>query len=495
MHHNDYYPKKLHRYYFITINQIDIKMHSHTTDQDNQISLKNSGMLPLFTILCLGVWLHAASSMLAATTLPQAVAEIGGANLIGWAFSLYLFGSILAGAATGMIVLHLGLRYALLGSALLYAFGSVVCAVAPEISTILLGRLLQGVGGGSLLALTYVSLNRLFPQEMIPRLIALISVVWSVSAFCGPMIGGSLSTYGLWRFAYWAFAGQATIFALAVFFLVTDPLSKSEQTTLKIPIVRLSLIGGTILLVSLAGAKFHLLISPLLCLGGFLLFRTFLWMDNRNTAHRMFPKKPFDFKTSTGCGLLFFLTISMSTMSFLVYGPFLLDILYGVTPLSAGYIVVSESIAWGISAIFFSRFDQHMEKWLIRLGSVLITGSNLAFAMVFPIESLWLVIACAICQGAGFGMLWGFIIRRILAATSTTERDITASTIPTTQQIGFAIGAATTGIIANAVGFGEDVSITTAQSAGFWLFAAYLPLLLFSNILAWKISTTPKTHP
>jgi MFS family permease len=466
-------------------------MFSQINHQDiNKSSLKDSGMLPLFTILCLGVWLHAASSMLAATTLPQAVAEIGGANLIGWAFSLYQLGSILAGAATGMYVLYIGLRYALLGSALLYAIGCVVCAVAPEISIMLLGRLLQGVGGGSILALTYVSLNRLFPHEMIPRLIALISVVWSVSAFCGPLIGGSLSTYGLWRFAYWAFAGQAMIFVLAVFFLVVDPIVKNEKSPLKIPLVRLSLIGSTILLVSMAGAKFHLLISPLLCFGGFLLFRIFLWMDNTNTTHRLFPKNPFDIKTSTGCGLLFFFTISMSTMSFLVYGPFLLDILYGVTPLSAGYIVVSGAMAWGVSAIVFSRFNQHSEKWLIRLGSVLVTCSNLGFALVFPMGQLWLVLSCAICQGIGLGMLWGFVARRILAATAASERDLTSSTIPTTQQIGFAVGAATTGIVANAVGFGENISIATAQSAGFWLFMAYLPFLFFANILAWKFSAS-----
>ena len=54
-------------------------------------------------MLCVGVWLHAASSMLAAITLPSAVREFGGGELIGWAFALYLLGSILAGAGTGVL--------------------------------------------------------------------------------------------------------------------------------------------------------------------------------------------------------------------------------------------------------------------------------------------------------------------------------------------------------------------------------------------------------
>ena len=160
-------------------------------------ALLDSGGLARFSILCLGLWLHAASSMLAATTLPSAVDDIGGAHLVGWAFSLYLLGSILAGAVTGFVVVRSGLRFALLGAATLYGSGSIVCAVAPEMTTFLLGRLLQGVGGGWLVALTYVAINRLFPPELTPRLIALTSAIWSTSAFCGPLIGGSFATYGL----------------------------------------------------------------------------------------------------------------------------------------------------------------------------------------------------------------------------------------------------------------------------------------------------------
>ena len=141
-----------------------------------------------FSVLCFGIWLHAASSMLAATTLPNAVGDIGGAHLISWAFSLYQLGSILIGAATGLFAARIGLRYTLIGAASLYSIGSIVCAIAPEMVVMLSGRLLQGVGGGGLVALTYVAVNRLFPQTLIPQLIALTSAIWSVSAFCGPLI-------------------------------------------------------------------------------------------------------------------------------------------------------------------------------------------------------------------------------------------------------------------------------------------------------------------
>ena len=101
----------------------------------------------LVTVLCLGVWLHAADSLLAATVMPSAIAEIGGLAFIYWTVALYQLGSILAGAITGILAVRLGLRGAMTLAALIYAAGCAISALAPDIAAMLLGRLLQGWGG------------------------------------------------------------------------------------------------------------------------------------------------------------------------------------------------------------------------------------------------------------------------------------------------------------------------------------------------------------
>ncbi|MFT5664620.1 MAG: hypothetical protein ACI9JR_002020, partial [Gammaproteobacteria bacterium] len=60
--------------------------------------------------MVLAVWLHASNSMLTATTMPSAVSEIGGLNLLHWTFSLYLVGSIVAGASVGLLVVRSDIR-------------------------------------------------------------------------------------------------------------------------------------------------------------------------------------------------------------------------------------------------------------------------------------------------------------------------------------------------------------------------------------------------
>jgi MFS family permease len=98
--------------------------------------------------MALAVWLHAANSMLTATTMPSAIEEVGGLNLISWTFSLYLVGSIVAGAVSSILVDQYGLRQTMIRAALLYGAGCVVCALAPSMPVILLGRVMQGLGGG-----------------------------------------------------------------------------------------------------------------------------------------------------------------------------------------------------------------------------------------------------------------------------------------------------------------------------------------------------------
>jgi len=439
-------------------------------------------------MLCLAVWLHAASSMLAATTLPSAVSELGGAHLIAWAFTLYLQGSILAGASAGLVVQRFGLRLAFVQSSVLYAIGSAVCSLAWTMEVIIFGRLLQGFGGGALLALTYITLNREFPRALLPRFLALISAIWSASAFCGPLIGGTFATFGMWRFGFAAFALQAIVFlVLTLRIEVVVENSQSDNTT-RFPIKRLAILTAAIMSVAFAGASFDPVRSPLLCAVCLALVYIFFRVDRQQGFARMYPEMTLNLSHTVGAGLFMVFCLATVTMSFLVYGPLFLEQLYGVSPLVAGHIVAVEAVAWGICAILFSGFSEAQETWLIRAGTSLVVLGVIGFAYAMPSGQVWTVLACGAAQGAGFGVMWGHLVRRLTINVPDRERDVMSSAIPTTQQIGFAIGAAAAGIVANAAGLMDGVSPDAIRAAAFWVFVAFIPLALLSLPAAWRMS-------
>lgn len=461
------------------------------SDARNQVSwraLLRSGYVSRFLVLCLAIWLHAANSMLAATTLPSAVAEFGGAHLISWAFTLYLLGSILAGAGAGLLVRRFGLQRGFVLSSALYAVGSGICALAWSMEIVVFGRLLQGLGGGALLALTYIALNRNFPRAFLPRLLALISVTWSTSSFCGPLIGGLFSTYGVWRLGFAAFVLQAVIFLVLVVLTGEEDDTSDVGDAARFPIWRLAILSTAIMSVAIAGALFTPIGSPVLCILALLLIYVFLRLDRSRGAARMYPEQTLNINHPVGAGLFMILCASMATMSFLVYGPFFLELLYGVSPLAAGYIVASEAVAWGTCAILFSGFSKAHETWAIRIGTSIVALGVAGFAFAMPSGNIVLVIACGVGQGAGFGLMWGYLVRRLTAHVAEAERDVMSSSIPTTQQIGFAVGAAAAGIVANAAGLGDGISHAAARSVSFWIFIAFVPLVILALPAAWKLS-------
>lgn len=441
---------------------------------------------PKLATMALALWLHASNSMLTATTMPSAVGEIGGLNLISWTFALYLAGSLSAAASISLLVASMGLKQTMIRAALVFTGGCAVVALAPNMPVLLVGRVLQGLGGGGLIALVYVAQDRFFPNHLVPRSIAFLASVWMMASFSGPVIGGAFATIGEWRMAYWAFAVQGLLLIPAVLYLLRGVEPEVNLVGERIPIVRLLLLSASILLVSISGAYYHPLGSPILILLGCLALALFVVRDQAAVSARMLPADVTNLAHAIGNGILATLLLCISIMSFLVYGPLILIELYQLSPLEAGFVVLLESLAWGSAAILFSGISPAVEPRLIKLGSAVVLLGLIMLAFVFPRELLWAVVVMVVFMNGGFGMMWGFIIKRIIGAAGAADKDRAASLLPITQQTGFALGAALSGLVANSIGLSEEPTLSEIKSIAFWLFAGFVPIALVGNIMAWR---------
>jgi MFS family permease len=436
--------------------------------------------------LILAVWLHASNSMLTSTTMPSAVNDIGGLNLLHWTFSLYLVGSIVAGASVGLLVAKSDIRTMMIRSALIYAVGCVVVALALTMPVVLVGRILQGLGGGGLMGLVYIAQSRFFPSRFVPRIMACISVTWMLAAFCGPMIGGAFATWGVWRMAYWTFAGQALLLIVAISLLLPKEAKTLRPKSERIPIVRLAILALAIVLVSLAGADYDPVNSPLLVFLGVMALAMFIFRDRAALSSRILPKDATNLNHPIGNGVLTIFLLCLCIMSFLIYGPTILIKLHGLTPFVAGLIVMGETLAWSCSAIIFSSTAENKEPMLIRVGSALVVVGLIAVALTLPNQPLWMIVIASMIGNSGFGMMWGFIIKRIIVNAPADEKARTSSLLPMTLQLGFALGAAIVGIIANSLGLSDTMNNDDLRYVTFWLFAGFVPVALVGNLFAWR---------
>ena len=181
------------------------------------------------------------------------------------------------------------------------------------------------------------------------------------------------------------------------------------------------------------------------------------------------------------------LSFSSATIAFSVYGPLLLTALHDVSALVAGYMVAASSIGWSVMAISSPARKERHDGTLILGGMGVLTVSILGFAFAVPYGPLSLVLVFALLEGSRLrACLDLHPAARHGAGIRRAETARAAAALPTLQQIGYALGAAYVGIVANAAGFADRIARETAEAVGFWIFAASLPLALIGLYAAWR---------
>lgn len=449
--------------------------------------LRSEGTLGCLLLVCFGVWLHAADGLLVATMMPRIIGDIGGARLVSWTISLYEIGSIVAGASGAFLCMRYGLRAAMAAAALVYMIGCAISALAPAMAVMLLGRLAQGVGGGGLTALSFIAVSLLFSRAAMPRVMAAVSALWGISAFIGPLVGGVFADAQLWRGGFWFFAAQAAALAAWIGFgsALTARANKAAASG-GLPLGRVAVLSAGVLAIASAGIEVTPLRTPLFLAAGFLLLGLFLRLDGRDGSSRLLPARPLDPRTGLGAALLMVFCFSAATIPMSLYGPLLFTRLHGISALTAGYIVALSSIGWSVMAVAVAGAQERHDGPLILGGMAVLTVSILGFMLTVPGGSLWLVTVCAALEGVGFGMSWTFVLRRVTALAPAGETERASAALPTLQRLGYALGAAYTGIVANATGIADRMERATAQAVGFWIFAACLPLAAIGLFAAWR---------
>lgn len=429
-------------------------------------------------LICTGVWLHAANSLLVTTMMPALVSEIGGAALVSWTISLYEIGTIMTGAAGGLLAMRHGMRLPMGVAAVLFATGCAISASAPAMWVVLMGRLLQGIGGGGMMALSYVAVGVLFPKHLIPRALATVSAIWGVSAFLGPLIGGLFVEYADWRSGFWFFALQS--FSLAAWIAFGGALHENHRRdgeASPVSISRIVLLGLGVVLIAGGGVEFAPVRTGSFVLAGIACIIGFLILDGRSGGARLLPSRPLGFGTPTGAALIMILSLSMAAIAITAYGPLLFVMLHGASALVAGYIVACSSIGWTIAAVVVSGSAERHDLKFVAVGMTVVTISILGFLYSVPNGPLWLIAVFTTMEGAGFGMAWTFILRQMTTLAPARETERVAGSIPTIQRLGYAVGAAYAGIVANAVGFADAADLSATASAARAIFASSLPFV------------------
>ena len=454
------------------------------TDGAGWRDLMAPGLAARFAFLCLGIWLNAADALVTVTLTPTIAKDIGGFQYFGWAVAAFLLASIVAGAASGRVSLMLGLRPATALAGAAYALGCAISALAPDFLIFIVGRLIQGLGAGAVVALCYVAINALFPEKLWVRVYGAIAGVWGVATLFGPLIGGLFAQGGVWRGAFWVFGAQGLVFVAATFLLVKKSVPAAQART-RVPVSQLSVLTLGVTLIAAAGVVGALWQSAALGLAGLASLALLLRIDAK-AGGLLLPLSAGDLTRAAGAGYLMIFALEVATMAFTVYGPAFVQVIHGATPLVAGYVITAIAAGWTVTAMVVAGV-RNRDGLMIRLGATLVVIGTAWAAWAVPRGTLAGIVTAMTIMGAGFGLSWAFVAKRVVASLPEDEQPLGASAVPTAQLIGGAFGAAASSAVAGALGFAGGIDPDVGVANGVWLFAAFLPVSLVGWLAAWRL--------
>jgi MFS family permease len=116
-----------------------------------------------------------------------------------WAGTSYLLTSAVFQPVIAAASHIFGARQLLSISVFLFTVGSIICAVAQDFIAMLVGRSIQGVGGGGIITMTQVIFSAMIPLRQRPKYFSLVLGSWSIGSIIGPVVGGALAEHGSWR--------------------------------------------------------------------------------------------------------------------------------------------------------------------------------------------------------------------------------------------------------------------------------------------------------
>ncbi|MFL9659120.1 MFS transporter [Streptomyces sp. PB17] len=138
------------------------------------------------------------------TAMPVAARELDGVSLYAFAFSGYfttsLFGMVLSGQWSD----RRGPLAPLTTGIASFAAGLVLSGTAGTMWLFILGRAVQGLGGGLVIVALYVVVGRAYPERLRPAIMAAFAAGWVVPSVVGPLASGAVTEHLGWR---WVFVG------------------------------------------------------------------------------------------------------------------------------------------------------------------------------------------------------------------------------------------------------------------------------------------------
>ncbi|KAF4582164.1 Multidrug resistance protein fnx1 [Ophiocordyceps camponoti-floridani] len=396
----------------------------------------------------LGVFLGAIDSTVIATLSASIASEFKSLSLLSWLATAYLISTAACQPISGRLTDIFGRGTGLIFSNLFFAAGNLICGLAQDDSTMILGRIIAGIGGGGLMSISTFLGSDLIPLRNRGIAQGIGNICYGSGAMLGSVFGGLMNdrTSWGWRLAFLIQVPPVLFSAVTAAILVKVPPKQSKKSLL----ARIDFVGvlltTSFLVILLLGLNsggnivpwthpLPLVTIPL----SFVIFAGFLWWESR-ARQPIIPIKLLMVRTVLAacvCNLL----CTMITMAGIFHVPLYFQVL-GDSATGAGLKMLPSPLGISIFSVGAGFVMKRTGRyyWLGVSSVLVLIGGVIIFTLQGKYSPLWYSSVAFFFVGGGYGAMLTVTLLACVAAVDHSQQAVVTSATYLGRSVGGTVG-------------------------------------------------------
>ncbi|CAD6569914.1 MAG: hypothetical protein ASARMPRED_003310 [Alectoria sarmentosa] len=380
----------------------------------------------------------------------------GSAIAVFWCGTSFLLSSTVFQPTFASLSYILGRKTLLLLALVFFTVGAIVGALAQNITSLLIGRSIQGAGGGGIISLTEILITDLVPLRERGKWFGFQSLTWALGSVTGPLIGGVFAQEATWRWIFWINLPFCGLGFLTLPFCLR---LRHPPGQLASKLLRFDWVGAVLLTASttsflmpvswggvmFAWSSFRTLVPLLLGICGLFVF---IMYEIYVAKTPLIPLRIFNNRTAVVSYIGTFVH-GMILWCLLYYLPLYYEAVKAYSPIIVGVAVFPEtltitpaSILVGVAVSITGRY-----RWSIWSGwSLTVLGMGLLYMLSME-TSVPAFIFLNLIPGLGIGLLFASMNLATQAAATERYAGFAAAMYIFMRSLGQGVGVAVGGVI------------------------------------------------
>ncbi len=395
------------------------------------------------------MFMIAIEATIVSTAMPQIAARLGDLHLYAWVFSSFLLAQTATTVVFGKLADLYGRKPVLLAGIAVFLVGSTLCGLAWSMPSLILFRLLQGVGAGAVQPISITVVGDLYSVQERARIQGWMASVWGISSVLGPLAGGLIIRHLSWSWIFWINlpVGLAAAAGL-VAFLREDVASRVRS--LDVAGAALFMVAIAALMLAITGAGTAGGGRTAFWGGGIFVLgaASFVWQERRARdpmlALSLWGRRPIATTNATT------LLSGMAIIGLTTFLPMFVQGVMGRSALVAGFTLTAMVLGWPIGATVAARsFGRFGLRATLVFGAALLPVGALAFPLLTPGTTPAVAGGGSLVMGFGMGFLSTASIVLIQDSVGWAERGSATASNIFSRNLGSTLGATVLGGVLN----------------------------------------------